>query len=434
MGRQKSHNNKHKKISKYVALPNDIIATIFNFMNGPDLLKLAKKYLWVRNIIANYGKTLKVTFTGQHIKCNDLWYFRDVKDIDICNCYGSNPDEIISTKYIGIIGITATYIQSINAYHYTNNKLDVLRLRSTELMYSYIYNLTTLRILDVSWSCIDDQLLQIMTINNKALKTINLSYCRYITNKGLHCLTDIEELNLHGCRISDPGLVNLKNINNINLSNTRVTDEGLKYITTARIIDVSHCRITDEGLSLLVNARELNISYCSAVNGRCFQALKFLTSVIMKSCYNIMDDSLQGLSQARRIDLTSCGLISDIGVSKLENAEYLSCSNCTKVTDKGLSYLGKLKIGKFAKVKSITNNGLEHLKNITDLDISGCDLIDNAGLLHLNKVRRLNLSSCGGEITNEGLKSLKSIEEIYLYDCGEVNERCREIIRAKIHI
>ncbi len=94
-----------------------------------------------------------------------------------------------------------------------------------------------------------------------ALQSLNLSWCRQITDAGLaHLkgLTALQSLDLGGCGITDAGLAHLKGLTGVQslyLRECQITDAGLahlKDLIALQSLDLGYCeQITDAGLAHL---------------------------------------------------------------------------------------------------------------------------------------------------------------------------------------
>ena len=76
-------------------------------------------------------------------------------------------------------------------------------------------------------SIVDDELKHLTEIH-----TLDLKYCKQITDKGLVYLKGIHTLKLSGCKqITDKGLEYLKGIHTLNVFGCKqITDKGLQYL------------------------------------------------------------------------------------------------------------------------------------------------------------------------------------------------------------
>ena len=95
------------------------------------------------------------------------------------------------------------------------------------------------------------------------LKSLDLSYCREITDEGLaHLkgLTKLKELSLASTKITDAGLVHLKGLTKLKelgLASTKITDAGLvhlKGLSKLELLYLKETEITDAGVKDLKEA------------------------------------------------------------------------------------------------------------------------------------------------------------------------------------
>ena len=108
-------------------------------------------------------------------------------------------------------------------------------------------------------------------------QTIDLEYCRNITDAGLAHLENVETIDLGGCyNITDAGLAHLSSVKKINLSFCEgVTDAGLAHLRNVENIDLGCCKnITDAGLAHLKNVKEIHLSYCPGITDAGKQMLR----------------------------------------------------------------------------------------------------------------------------------------------------------------
>ncbi len=152
------------------------------------------------------------------------------------------------------------------------------------------------------------------------IKSINLSWCRRLTNAALadlsnRNLTSLTSLNLEGCR----------NITNASLAH-------LSKLTSLTSLSLRGCdKITDAGLDDLLQ-------------------LKSLTSFDLSGCYRITDTGLYSLSKftlLSSLNLRWCSKITDVGLNYLSTLSDLSSLNlgwCEEITDACVDDLSKLKL------------------------------------------------------------------------------------------
>lgn len=234
------------------------------------------------------------------------------------------------------------------------------------------------------------------TIDNSTLATLayrykdmiyklNLNNCVLVTDLGcsyLSFLTNITELFLGGCTISDNGILSistLKLLSHLAVNETLISDNGLIQICNNfdKIIylNLFDCvNISDYGMSSiwkLQNLCHLNISGCEGISDI---SLAFISRT--------MENSLSELLLAGN-NITDKGLQF---ISKLSKLTLLNLSNCHKITDTGLDHIAKL-------------------PNLIDLDLYFCYRITNKGLnliSSLPKLEQLDIRMCP-EITSLGL-------------------------------
>lgn len=112
--------------------------------------------------------------------------------------------------------------------------------------------------------------------------TLNLSYCKNLTEQGLFHLrnSSIVNLNLTGIDITNDSLIHLQNIPILSLKFCRkITDEGLIHLQKVKELDLSFTFITDTGLNHLENVEVLKIDCCNNVIGTGLKYLKHLNNL-----------------------------------------------------------------------------------------------------------------------------------------------------------
>ena len=210
----------------------------------------------------------------------------------------------------------------------------------------------------------------------KQLRVLNLADCLLVSDTGIKALTDgpctarLREVNLTNCmRISDGSIMNLarrckrlaylklcyldqitesgleclgqmEQLILIDLTGTQTSDQSLKTLGNSghlRTVILSSCRqITDLGLTKFAtscpNLENLNLSFCTQLTDNAIRSMafccKYLTTLNICSCSLLTDMSLQYLSGVCKylyeIDISYCQLITDKGLKYLrKNSHYL---------------------------------------------------------------------------------------------------------------
>ena len=209
--------------------------------------------------------------------------------------------------------------------------------------------------------------------------------------------SDLQELKLHGCKVTDDVLAYLPSMPNL------------------RVLDLTDCSgISDTGLGYLQRLQRLqrlDLSYCAGLTDKALVPVAAL-------------ESLQELSLASTP-------ISDAGLKYLRTCtdlRNLGLRYCEGITDAGLAYLAALRGLREIDLchTNIGSNGVKHLQKLTDLrriELYDTEL-DNSGLERLaalTELRVLHVGNSGGDadIDNDGLASVASLprlEELRLLD------------------
>lgn len=209
---------------------------------------------------------------------------------------------------------------------------------------------------------------------------LDLSYCTQITD--VSCLGKVHTLNLTGCanlsQISGLGEGNYS----INLSYCRLIT-NVSNLSTVTKLNLAHCiRITD--VSMLGNCFELNLTACEEISD--VNNLGNVHTLILTKCHKITD--ISGLGKKNYyLDLRQCHNVYD--VSSLTNVHTLNLSYSTMV---------ETIYGMLTNVKSLNISGnnyindVSSLENVEVLDISYCKNILYVGML--KKLRLLIMYGC----------------------------------------
>lgn len=197
-------------------ISNDLVAYILSFCETNCIGKaLTINKLW-KHIIENYSFLFHLDFSRNE-KINDtiFKYFKNIKFLEIKNCI---------------------QIKNISLQNLSN--IEYLNLSKNEQ--------------------ITDEGLKYFKISKEnqihCLKSLDLSFCKNITDNGLQFVDSIKNINLMNCnQITDNGIKLLTNIENINLVDcSKITDESLKYLEKAKKVYICGCKfITNDGIKYL---------------------------------------------------------------------------------------------------------------------------------------------------------------------------------------
>ncbi len=214
------------------------------------------------------------------------------------------------------------------------------------------------------------------------LTSLNLEYCKKLTELSLSNLPNLRNLSLSACsKLTDiSALSNLLNLASLNLS-------------------VCHSLTDISALSNLVNLTSLDLSSCSSLTDiSALSNLPNLTSLDLSSCSSLTDISaLSNLPNLTSLNLEYCEQLTDISaLSNLPNLTSLNLEYCEQLTDiSSLSNLVHLTSLNLEYCKKLTDiSALGNLVNLTSLDLSWCERLTNlSGLGNLVNLTSLNLSN-----------------------------------------
>ncbi|CAK4914385.1 unnamed protein product [Aphanomyces euteiches] len=186
----------------------------------------------------------------------------------------------------------------------------------------------------------------------RSLQELNLSRCKRITND---CIKMLLTSSIH------------LRLRVLNVSFTDVTDDAFTCLSELREIDLGQCKITDATLVSLAQ-------HCPR-----------LEVVRLRWCSEITDAGILRLashcSRLRVLDLNNCGLLTDQSIASLTQCPHLEWINlawCVNITDCGLVDLAKV----CRELKEVV---LTFCSQLTDVALKA--LVDNCrqlDRLHLN--------------------------------------------------
>jgi len=198
-----------------MALPNDIIIEIFEYLEFPQILKF--QYL---------SKSLR-KLMKEH-RWNQIFYHKNLTDDVLIN--------IIKTWNICKINLSGCCDNLNNKSLKQLGNMEYISLRECYFLFDNIVE------------------------KFKNVKYLDLGGCKNITNKCVKELKNVKELNLYNCwHISDNGIKCLKNIEKLNICGcSNITDDGIIGLKKLKSLDIDKyyynqcdCPITDECLGIL---------------------------------------------------------------------------------------------------------------------------------------------------------------------------------------
>ncbi len=285
-----------------------------------------------------------------------------------------------------------------------------------------------------------------------ALKSIDLSGCKKITNKSLEYIAlktySLGELNVTGCaKITDKGLEHLKQtrIKSLNLAGcNKITDQGLFHLSEMKFLtalNLSMCnQFTEAGIKNLVSLsiESLNLTRCLQLSLAYFQQLanfSTLTSLNLTGCNQLKDEELAALSKLRSLNFLNlqwCTGITGEGFRNLKvPLKSLNLRECTGIRKNGWKHLAKMPLESLslADCNHVQDESLELLSDLplTMLNLTMCKDISNIGIKHLVRIKGLqSLILTGCELADEDLEDLgrmTSLKTLILHWCVNITNR-----------
>lgn len=398
------------------------------------------------NTSKNYQKLYKERVISKYWCFNEKYSFKYLND-EIVTGKIHEPSWLSCLLFPKKIHIN----QSFNEY--INSRIDTQKLLSIK----------------ITKNCeVDDKNIYLLG----KVHSLDLSYCRKITDEGFVHLAQIHTLNLRNCNITDEGVKYLGKVHTLNLRNCKKLIKGSEHLGNVHTLDLYDCNITDECVKHLGNVHTLNLGFCCNISDEGIKHLGRVNTLELNSCHGVTNEGIKYLGRVHKLDLTSCRNITDVGIQHLGKVHTLSCSN---VTNKGIKFLGNchtliLNDSNIADIsilsgvhtlilKNLTNvpkginnlhnknlciNVNERLKNLSveffvnerveyySLNMSHCSTILNSSLKYLGNIHSLNLSFCC-KVSDEGLKYLGNCHKLNLYGCYDItNEGLKHLQNVKM--
>lgn len=246
--------------------------------------------------------------------------------------------------------------------------------------------------------------------------------------------------------MSDTSLQGLTNLTELSLeSEYRITDNGIQVLTNIRTLELSSAaRVSEKALYALPNLTCLSILFSTCIKGTC-----------LRNLLKLQDLTLRGINEQHEVDYDSFGEEAIKDLSNLTSLTIDSCSpkftcnsfmNLTRLTNLRVSHplVGMTKELAHVLAPSLTrfycggwNNytvnleGLRDLVNLRYLDISSLSanvLMKDEDVQCLTNLEIL-LMSCNNQVTDQGIKNLTNLTE--LYPCGAKisNEGVKNLVK-----
>lgn len=176
---------------------------------------------------------------------------------------------------------------------------------------------------------LSDEALRNIAQGLTSLKSINLSFCVFVTDSGLKHLAKmplLEELNLGSCdNISDIGMAYLteggSTISSLDVSFCeKIGDQALSHISQGlfhlKSLSLNHCQITDDGLSRISKSlhdlETLNIGQCDRITDKGLESLAMyllnLNAIDLYGCTEITRKGLEIIMKLPKLTKLNLGL------------------------------------------------------------------------------------------------------------------------------
>ncbi|KAG7754530.1 hypothetical protein KL911_001969 [Ogataea haglerorum] len=328
--------------------PDSIFMKIFKYLDLPDLMRFAtvcKKWKQLLYLGPELIKTLDLTPWKRDLSDNAL--------IQITNFVGPRPEEI---------NVSSCFHITDAGFSYMINEIGI-RGCIKKLHMSNNWNISAMSIMDLSIvareldlidfsNCPkvrDDVIERLITPQGSKygcpnLQTLNLSYCKYLTDRTM-------------CQIAKNASQQLTSLNLTRC--TTITDGGFMFwsqtrFSNLRVLVLRDCTfLSDAAISHLSvacpNLEELDLTFCCVLTDKSLAMLclncRYLRSLNLSFCGSaVSDNSLAFLARLACLEilfLRGCIRVTRQGVDKilsnLQNLKFLDLSQCPRVD----TYQGK---------------------------------------------------------------------------------------------
>lgn len=288
--------NKHIKRLKNAEHLNNFKILEINLSNCINITKNSFKYLTDCDIVY-ISEQLGIE---NRIKDDDLKHFEKCTKIGLDSC------SLITSKGLG-------YMKNCKELNLFSQYLIMMSINCGQIIkQSYIFDnqlasLTNLHTIDITGhQYVTDKDLEFLSKINK----INLSQCQLITDNGIGFLTSCEDLNLSEC----PKIIG-KNIDKLQKLHTLVLDRCYYFLdnniklfenmTNLTNLSLRSCSITNTYISSLKNIHELNLSYCSRIFDDDLVHLSDIHVLTLIGSFSITNKGMDHLEKCRKIILNT---------------------------------------------------------------------------------------------------------------------------------
>jgi hypothetical protein len=270
-----------------------------------------------------------------------------------------------------------------------------------------------------------------------SLKTLSISSCISVFALPDCDLVSLEMNGCMGVRHWDP-LRNMDNLHTLSMSGCRVIDDTLEFLpSNLRNLNVAFCRdLTDFALFHIARSRMLsvlNLTGCTKITTlEPLQKLDFMQDIRLVFCYTLQNvDALKNMSRLRVVHAPHADLSCEalrrgmVGLDMLDELD-LSNSRTTHVGfDTPLPSLRKLEMRSCPLLYDL--GAIRQVKALHSLDLSGCSMLGDQNLeslQHLFCLRELFLNGCVNT-TNQGLQAvgqITTLRRLSLFGCSLVTD------------
>jgi len=221
-----------------MALPNDVIIEIFEYLEFPQIWQLQYLNKSLRKLMKE--RRWKQIFYHKNLTDNIL--INIIKNWNICKMDLSRFSENLTNESLKQLG-NMKYINLRECFQVRDNivkkfkNVKYLNLcgceNITDKGVKELKNVEELNLYNC-WQVTDESIKLLCNV-----RILNLSYCDAITDKSIKCLKNIEELNICGCNVTDDGVIGLTKLKSLEIDRL-ITDECVGTLEKRGVL-VTHC-------------------------------------------------------------------------------------------------------------------------------------------------------------------------------------------------
>nr|XP_006815289.1 PREDICTED: uncharacterized protein LOC102804699 [Saccoglossus kowalevskii] len=364
------------------SLPVEIMMKILSYLTPKELL------LYVAPISKKWYSLAHEPILWQHLSISTL---ETIDSYDLCQIIRGAPllkslslrarDELNITE-IRMLTIYCNYLQNINLGFCDNVNEKIIETLGQ--------NCKNLECVNVE-GCerISDRCIKYFTALPK-LRTLNLSHCIKITDKGVILLAEqcerLQELNIDGIPWITDDAVKILATNRrdilkaVYLDGAEMTDKSLKYVS-----DCKHLRV-------------LSVSFAEQLTDVSLKYVKKLTN-------------LHHLRLKRGVEYSDYALVDTFSCANLHQLTYLNLTECSELSDKALQYiaLGEMETLDLLGLDKILGMCLVHIPKcmprLAFLDLRQCNRISDFMLtdLVIKKPNLVIINYYGDEVSPQSM-------------------------------